>query len=124
MLSDNRRIEIYRTAINRKAPNAHSVLEIGCGPVCLLAINAARAGTEYILSTYIYLSSLCLFVSPSLSVSLSLSLSLPLSLSAPLSVSLFLPPSLSAPLSLSVSLSLPLSLSTSVPGVYGDRLLE
>ncbi|OEH79444.1 hypothetical protein cyc_01063 [Cyclospora cayetanensis] len=46
MLSDTRRVSKYRAAIDALAKQADSALEIGCGPVCLLAINAARAGAK------------------------------------------------------------------------------
>lgn len=44
MLADIRRLQRYRQAIDCLAKNAKSALEIGCGPLCVLSINAARAG--------------------------------------------------------------------------------
>ena len=53
MLGDLRRLQVYRKAIDVVAASANSALEVGCGPLCVLGINAARAGTlSYVFLLY------------------------------------------------------------------------
>ncbi|PFH35851.1 hypothetical protein BESB_055020 [Besnoitia besnoiti] len=59
MLGDAARMNLYRIAIEtqirrlhaiRRTANGHRILEIGCGPFCVLSINAARAGAKEIVA--------------------------------------------------------------------------